>query len=128
MAEKVVTVSARISRSYADLIEEHRKVMGGSKTDVLQRALDLLAHFDVARGRNQVTVGISEYNLRRAHRLHFKYGYRSSFPVLLEEALERGVRDLYAEYSRDMETDRSHDASRKRVDAMDLELEVTKTG
>lgn len=127
MDEKVVTISARISRSYADLIEKHKEIMGGSKTDVLQRALDLLSEFDVASGTNQVTVDISPAILRRAHRLHYDYGYKSSFPRLLEEALESGIRDLLRQYEEDAKRDIEHHRSKLQIETFDMELQTTRS-
>jgi len=119
--ERTTTISARFSRTQLEALEKLQHELGLSKTDVLQRAVEL---FSVAGGQGssrtvQVTISAQSYN--NARKLVDYYGYKDSLGSLLSEAAEIGIRTLKKRQLEDLNDDSEISSADEKVKAIDLE-------
>jgi hypothetical protein len=121
MSEKVTTISARFSQDQVDLIKRAQKELGLSQTDVLHLALKYMGENKIVTRANNVEVTISVDALRRATRLHEFYGYGTSLPALLSEAVELGLREIRKKLAQDRKDDA--DLARTDMDASSIEMQ-----
>jgi hypothetical protein len=121
MSEKVTTISARFSKDQVAVLDRLQEELNISKTDVLHLALEHLGESKIITRANKVEVTISADSLKRASRLHEYYGYGTSLPGLLSEAVEIGLREI----RRRLAEDRKDDAelARMDMDARSIEMQ-----
>ncbi len=121
MSEKVVTISARMSQKHVDIMDRFKDDLDLSKTDVIQKALELLGTSMAVQGENKMTLSVSANTLNRASDLFRMYGQGSSVEDVLEKAVDRGVQgledDLMERRRRDQERMKVHlEASKGEVE------------
>ena len=112
MSEKVVTISARVSQKHVDIMDRFKDDLDLTKTDVTQKALELLGTSEAVQGENKMTLSVSANTLNRASDLFRMYGQGTSVEDLLERSVERGVQgleeDLLERRRRDQERMKVH--------------------
>ncbi len=112
MSEKVVTISARMSQKHVDIMDRFKDDLDLSKTDVIQKALELLGTSVAVQGENKMTLRISANTLNRASDLFRMYGQGTSVEDILERSVDRGVQgmedDLMDRRRRDQERLKEH--------------------
>ncbi|MCK5772485.1 MAG: hypothetical protein KAH57_01725 [Thermoplasmata archaeon] len=112
MSEKVVTISARVSRKHVDIMDRFKDDLDLTKTDVIQKALELLGTSEAVQGENKMTLSISANTLNRASDLFRMYGQGTSVEDILTRSIDRGVRvledDLLERRRRDQERMKVH--------------------
>ena len=112
MSEKVVTISARVSQKHVDIMDRFKEDLDLSKTDVIQKALELLGTSEAVQGENKMTLSISANTLNRASDLFRMYGQGTSVEDILERSVDRGVQgmedDLLERRRRDQERMKVH--------------------
>jgi hypothetical protein len=121
MSEKITTVSARFSQNDVDIMEEAQKVLGISKTKVLQNALHQFKQNLRVNRTSNLEVAVSAASLKRANRLHEYYGYGTSVPSILSEAVELGLREIRKRMSQDRKEDA--ELARLDMDARSIEMQ-----
>ena len=112
MSEKVVTISARVSQKHVDIMDRFKDDLDLTKTDVIQKALELLGTSEAVQGENKMTLSISANTLNRASDLFRMYGQGTSVEDILTRSIDRGVRvledDLLERRRRDQERMKVH--------------------
>ena len=125
MSEKVVTISARVSQKHVDIMDRFKEDLDLSKTDVIQKALELLGTSEAVQGENEMTLRVSANTLNRASDLFRMYGQGTSVEDILERSVERGVQGL----EDDLALRRRRDQERMKVhlEAAKGEVELRST-
>lgn len=121
VSEKVVTVSARISGEHLGILEKLSSELELSKTDVIQKALELLGQMGTGSASSTVTITIPRDVKRRAAKLVHDKGIASSIPELLEKAVEPGLDALISEYIRRRQNELELERVASEADAMDIQ-------
>jgi len=125
MSEKVITVSARVSRKHSDIVDRLTEEMGLSKTDVLQTAIEMLGSREGISKRNRVTLEISGDSLRRAGELHWEWDQKTSVDEVLVAALEIGIEAMEDAVTERRKKDRERDLAHIEAQQLRLELKTT---
>jgi hypothetical protein len=126
VSEKVVTVSARISGDHLAILEKLSQDLELSKTDVIQKALELMGQSGTGSTSSTVTITIPRDMNRRASRMVHEMGLASSIPEVIVKALDPGLDALLANY----EERRKKEISTRKValeaDALELEISTSR--
>ncbi len=94
MSEKVVTISARVSQKHVDIMDRFEEDLDLSKTDVIQKALELLGTSMAVQGENKMTLSVSANTLNRASDLFRMYGQGTSVEDILSRSVDRGIQGM----------------------------------
>ena len=116
-----MTVSARISGEHLDTLERLSRDLELSKTDVIQRAIELLGQMGMGSSSSTVTVQVPRDTLRRANRMVHEMGIESDLSELLRRALDPGMDFLMAEYMRRRRQEVAVAKAASEADAIDME-------
>jgi hypothetical protein len=127
VSEKVVTVSARISGDHLEILERLSMDLELSKTDVIQRALELLGQAGTGSSSSTVTVTIPRDTHRRASRMVHDMGIAPSLPEILQRALDPGLDAVLEDYTRRRQREVAAAKAAAEADAMDIEIAATRT-
>lgn len=127
MSEKVVTVSARISGEHLEILERLSLDLELSKTDVIQRAIELFGQLGDGSSPSTVTVTIPRETYRRANKMVHEMGIATSVPDVLQRALDPGLDIVLEDFTRRKQKWVAAARAAAEADAMDLEIAATRT-
>ena len=127
MSEKVVTVSARISGDHLAILEKLSQELELSKTDVIQKALELMGQSGTGSSSSTVTITIPRDTNRRASRMVHEMGIASSVPEVLVKALDPGLDSILEQYAKRRQEEIRASKVASEADAMDIELAAIRT-
>jgi len=126
VSEKVMTVSARVSGEHLETLERLSRDMELSKTDVIQKAIELLGQLGTGSSSSTVTVVVPRDTLRRANRMVHEMGIEPSLAELLRRALDPGLDYLMVDHMRRRRQELAVAKAAMEADAIDLEHTVSK--